>query len=74
MKNQLLKRNIFIVLTAWCDVSCDEEYRSICEVLTNKYCIGMIGGSGNQAYYIYGSLGNSFLILDPHDVNVSKKV
>lgn len=72
--NRIFKRTIFVVLVVWCDVTSHKQLSALSDVLMQKNCVGMIGGAGDQAYYIYGTLGNGFLILDPHDVKVSEEI
>lgn len=41
-------------------------YPIIIELLSSSYCVGLIGGQNNKAYYVFSSIENNMLYLDPH--------
>jgi len=48
----------------------EEGFHQLVEMLEHSSCRGMIGGVEREAYYIIGAYEDSFIILDPHFVNV----
>lgn len=41
-------------------------HRNILHYTTLPYFMGIVGGTENQSYYLYGSAGQQLLYLDPH--------
>lgn len=64
------RKVIFFIGMFGGDSITEENFLCLKEIFKLPYCKGMIAGVETRAYYLFGTLGDQFMFLDPHMTQV----